>query len=51
VFNSVLRGIVEPKIVREATGVWRKLHTKELNKLYLLTQFIRVIKSRMVRKP
>jgi hypothetical protein len=30
---------------RDKTGEWRKLHNEELNDLYSLTNFIRVIKS------
>jgi hypothetical protein len=45
--NTVLRKIFGPK--REEDGSWRKLHNDELHSLYSLPNFVRVIKSRMVR--
>jgi hypothetical protein len=33
----------------EVTGVWRKLHSWELNDLYSTTNIIRVINSRRIR--
>jgi hypothetical protein len=43
--NRVLRRIFGPKRV-EVTGDLRKLHNKELPKLYSSTNAIRMIKSR-----
>jgi hypothetical protein len=44
----VLRIIFEPKR-DEVTGVWRKLHNKELHDLYPSPTVVRVIKSRRMR--
>jgi hypothetical protein len=33
----------------EVTGEWRKLHNDELNDLYSLPNFVRVVKSRRMR--
>ena len=41
--NRVLRKIFGPKR-DEGTEEWRKLHNEELNELYSLPNFIRVIK-------
>jgi len=46
--NRVLRRIFESKR-DEVTGVWRKLHNKELNDLYCSLNIVRVIKSRRMR--
>jgi hypothetical protein len=46
--NRVLRRIFRPKR-DEVTGEWRKLHNKELNKLYSSPNIVRVIKSRRMR--
>jgi len=46
--NRVLRRIFGPKR-DEITGEWRKIHNEELNDLYSLPKFIRVIKSRRMR--
>ena len=43
--NRVLRRIFGPKR-DEVTGVWRKLHSEELNDLYSSPNMVRVIKSR-----
>jgi hypothetical protein len=40
--NRVLRRIYGPKR-DEVTGVWRKLHSEELRKLYSLPSIIRMI--------
>jgi hypothetical protein len=42
--KRVLRGIFGCKR-DEVTGQWRKVHNKELNKLYSSTNIIRVIES------
>ena len=44
----MLRRIFGPKR-DEITGEWRKIHNEELNDLYSLPKFIRVIKSRRMR--
>jgi hypothetical protein len=44
----VLRRVFGPKR-DEVTGEWRKLHNKELNDLYSLPNFVRVVKSRRMR--
>ena len=44
----MLRRIFGPKW-DEVTGKWRKLHSEELNNLYSLPIFVRVIKSRIMR--
>jgi hypothetical protein len=46
--NRVLRRIFGP-MGEEVTGVWRKLHNKELHNLYSSTNIIRVVKSRRIR--
>jgi hypothetical protein len=46
--NRVLRIIFGPKR-DEVTGEWRKLHNKELNDLYSLSNIVRVVKSRRMR--
>jgi hypothetical protein len=46
--NRVLRRIFGPKR-DEVTGVWRKLHNKELHDLYSSPCIIRIIKSRRIR--
>jgi hypothetical protein len=46
--NRVLRRIFGPKR-DEVTGVWRKLHNKELYALYSSPNIIRVIKSIRLR--
>jgi hypothetical protein len=46
--NRVLRRIFGPK-KDEVTRDWRKLHNEELNGLYSLPNFVRVIKSRRMR--
>jgi hypothetical protein len=46
--NRVLRRIFGPKR-EEVTGEWRKLHSEELNDLYLSTTIVRVIRSRRMR--
>jgi hypothetical protein len=47
--NKILR-IFGPKR-DEMTGSWRKLHNKELHKLYSLPSIIRIIKSIRIRWP
>jgi hypothetical protein len=47
--NRVLRRIFGPKR-DEVTGEWRKLHNEELNGLSSLTNIVRVIKSRRLRR-
>ena len=48
--NRVLRGEFGPK--RDGvTGDWRKIHNKELNGTYSSPNFVRVIKSRIMRWP
>ena len=44
--NTVLRRIFGPRR-DEVTGEWRRLHNEELNELYSLPNFGRLIKSRM----
>jgi hypothetical protein len=44
----VLRGIFGAKR-DEVTGVWRKLHSEELNDLYCSPNIVRVIKSRRMK--
>jgi len=46
--NRVLRSIFGPKR-DEVTGEWRKLHNEELNNLYSSPNFMRMIKSRIMR--
>jgi hypothetical protein len=46
--NRVLWGIFGPKRY-EVKGEWRKLHNDELNDLYSSHNFVRVIKSRIMR--
>jgi len=46
--NEVLRRIFGPKR-DEVTGEWRKLHKEELNDLYFSPNFVRVIKSKIMR--
>jgi hypothetical protein len=46
--NRVLKRIFGPKR-DEVTGVWRKLHNKELQDLYSSPSIIRIIKSRRMR--
>jgi hypothetical protein len=46
--NRVLRRIFGAKR-DEVTGEWRKLHNEELNDLYSLPNFLRVVKSRSMR--
>ena len=46
--NKVLRRIFGPRR-DEVTGEWRKLRNEELNDLYSLPSFARVIKSRRMR--
>jgi hypothetical protein len=44
--NRVLRRIFGPK--REVVaGKWRRLHNEEIQNLYVLTNIMRVIKSKM----
>jgi hypothetical protein len=45
--NRVLR-VFGPK-GDEMTGEWRKLHNEDLNDLYYLPYFVRVVKSRRIR--
>jgi len=47
--NRVLRRIFGPKR-DEVTGKWRKLYDAELNDLYSLSNIVRVIKSRRMRR-
>jgi hypothetical protein len=46
--NRVLRGIFGPKR-DEVTGVWRKLHNKELHDLYCSPATVRIIKAIRMR--
>jgi hypothetical protein len=46
--NRVLRRVFGPKR-DEVRGEWRKLHNKELNKLYSLPSIARVVKSRRMK--
>jgi hypothetical protein len=46
--NIVLRRMFGPKR-DEVPGEWRKLHNEELNDLYSLPNFVRVVKSRKMR--
>ena len=46
--NRVLRRIYGPKR-NEVTGEWRKSHNEKLNNLYSSPNFVRVIKSRIMR--
>jgi hypothetical protein len=41
--NRVLRRVFGPKR-DEVTGEWRRLHNEELNDLYSLPNFVRVVK-------
>jgi hypothetical protein len=43
-----LRRVFGPKR-DEVTGEWRKLHNEELNDLYSLPNFVRVVKSRRMK--
>jgi hypothetical protein len=45
----VLRKICGPRR-DEATGEWRRLRNEELNDLYSSPDFIRVVKSRRMRR-
>ena len=46
--NRALRRIFGPRR-DEVTGEWRRLHNEELNELYSSPNFVRVIKSRIMR--
>jgi hypothetical protein len=46
--NRVLRRVFGPK--RDEVTEWRKLHNEELNDLYSLTNIMRVVKSRRMRR-
>jgi hypothetical protein len=46
--DRVLRRILGPK-VDDMTGVWRKLHSEELHKLYSSPDIIRQMKTRRIR--
>jgi hypothetical protein len=46
--NKVLRRIFGPRR-DEATKNWRKLHNKELQNLYPLSNIVRIIKSGRIR--
>jgi len=46
--NKMLRRISGPNRDKE-TREWRKLHNEELNDLYSSPNFVRVIKSRIIR--
>jgi hypothetical protein len=45
--NRVLRRIFGPK--REEDGLWRKLHTDELQSLYSSPNIVSVVKSKRIR--
>ena len=45
--NTVLRRVFGPKR-DEVTREWRKLHNEEVNDLYSLPNFVRVVKSRRI---
>ena len=47
--NRVLRSVFGPKR-EEVTGEWRKLHNEELNDLYLLTPWSRVLLEKLTSK-
>jgi hypothetical protein len=47
--NKLLRRLFGPKR-DEVTGEWRKLHNEELNDLFYLTNIMRVVKSRRIRR-
>ena len=47
--NRVLRRIYGPKRDK-MTGKWRKIHSDELNDMYLSPNIVRVIKSRIIRQ-
>jgi hypothetical protein len=47
--NRVLRRVFGPKR-DEVTWEWRKLHNEELNDLYSLSNIVRVVKSRRMRR-
>jgi hypothetical protein len=47
--NRALRGIFRPKR-EEVAGGWRRLHNEELHNLYASPNFIRVIRSRRIRR-
>jgi len=47
--NGVLREIFGPKR-DEVTQKWRKLHNEELSDLYCLSNIVRVIKSKKIRR-
>jgi hypothetical protein len=46
--NRVLWRVFGPK-KDKVTGEWRKLHSEELNDLYSLPNFVRVVKLRRMR--
>ena len=47
--NRVLRRVFGPKR-GEVTGEWKKLHNEELSDLYSLSNIVRVVKSRRMRR-
>jgi len=47
--NRVLRRVFGPKR-DEVTGEWRKLYNEDLSDLYTLPNFVRVVKSRRMRR-
>jgi len=47
--NRVLRRVFGSKR-DEVTGEWRKLHSEELRDLYSLSNIVRVVKSRRMRR-
>jgi hypothetical protein len=46
--NRVLRRIFGPKR-KEVTGIWRKLHNRELHDLYSSSNITKVIRCRRMR--